>query len=68
MSEERVYTIMSLGTPLFTSRSSEIFRWEGEDKLLKLFRKEVDRELIDGEEINTREAFAKGVTEVECFG
>ena len=49
MSEERVYTIESLGTPLFTSRSSEIFPWEGEDKLLKLFREGVDQELIDGE-------------------
>ena len=68
MTEERVYTLESLGAPLFTSRSSEIFRWEGEDKLLKLFREGVDRELIDGEEANTREAFEKGITEVECFG
>ena len=68
MSEERVYTLESLGEPLFTSRSSEIFRWEGDDKLLKLFREGVDKDLIDGEEVNTKEAFAKGVTEVECFG
>lgn len=68
MSEERVYTMESLGEPLFTSRSSEIFLWEGGDKLLKLFRKEVNKDLIDGEEVNTKEAFAKGVTEVECFG
>ena len=67
MSEERVYTLESLGEPLFTSRSSEIFRWEGDDKLLKLFREGVDKDLIDGEEVNTKEAFAKGVTEVECF-
>lgn len=68
MSEEKVYTLESLGEPLFTSRSSEIFRWEGDDKLLKLFREGVDKDLIDGEEVNTKEAFAKGVTEVECFG
>lgn len=68
MSEERVYTLESLREPLFTSRSSEIFRWEGDDKLLKLFREGVDKDLIDGEEVNTKEAFAKGVTEVECFG
>ena len=58
MSEERVYTLESLGEPLFTSRSSEIFRWEGDDKLLKLFREGVDKDLIDGEEVNTKEALS----------
>jgi hypothetical protein len=56
-----------LGTPLFKSRSSEIYSWQ-EDTLLKLFRVNVDPGLIENEEINTTEAFEKGVSQVKCFG
>lgn len=64
---DAVYSLKNLGEPIFTSRSSEIFNWE-DDKLLKLFRPEVDHELIINEEINTRETFNSGVSKVECFG
>lgn len=37
MAEERIYKREELGEPLFSSRSSEVFAWEGEEKLLKLF-------------------------------
>lgn len=61
------YTLANLGEPLFKSRSSEIFSWH-DDKLLKLFRSNVDPDLIVNEEINTTETFEKGVSKVKCFG
>jgi len=61
------YTLESLGEPLFTSRSSQIFFWQG-DTLLKLFRSGVDRVLIENEEINTTETYEKGVSKVKCYG
>lgn len=66
---ERVETqpAEGLGDPLFKSRSSEIFTWQ-DGKLLKLFRPGIDPELIVNEEINTTEAFEKGVSKVQCFG
>ncbi|MBS7526159.1 phosphotransferase [Fusibacter paucivorans] len=56
-----------LETPLFTSRSSKIYAWEG-TKLLKLFNDEVDPNLIENEKRNTVEAYTKGVTRVQCYG
>lgn len=56
-----------LDSPLFTSRSSEIYSWEG-SRLLKLFNVEVDPFLIENEKINTIEAYQKGVTKVKCYG
>lgn len=56
-----------LDSPLFTSRSSEIYAWEG-SQLLKLFNAEVDPFLIENEKINTIEAYEKGVTKVKCYG
>lgn len=56
-----------LGSPLFKSRSSEVYYWQ-ENILLKLFKSNVDLELIENEEINTKEAFEKGISQVECFG
>ncbi len=74
MSEEKhavncneTYTLESLGAPLFTSRSSEIFSWQG-NTLLKLFRSSVDSKLIENEEINTTETYDKGVSKVKCYG
>jgi len=60
-------TMESLGEPFFTSRSSQIFVRE-DNRLLKLFNREVDPELIRNEEINTTEAFEKGVSLVKCYG
>jgi hypothetical protein len=74
MSEEKhavnsneMYTLESLGAPLFTSRSSEIYSWQG-NTLLKLFRSGVGLELIENEEINTTETYDKGVSKVKCYG
>lgn len=61
------YKLESLGEPLFTSRSSQIFAWQG-NTLLKLFRSGVDAELIRSEEINTTETYEKGVSLVKCHG
>ncbi|MDC7242136.1 MAG: aminoglycoside phosphotransferase family protein [Spirochaetales bacterium] len=55
------------GELLFTSRSSRIFQWKG-STLLKLFNSEVDPDLIRNEEINTNEAFSRGVSKVQCHG
>jgi len=56
-----------LGDPLFKSRSSEIYAWQ-EGTLLKLFHSNVDPIFIANEEINTTEAYEKGVSKVKCFG
>ncbi|PKM72268.1 MAG: phosphotransferase [Firmicutes bacterium HGW-Firmicutes-16] len=61
------YKLESLGEPLFTSRSSQIFSWQG-NTLLKLFRSDVDPVLIENEEINTTETYDKGVSLVKCYG
>lgn len=61
------YTLESLDAPLFTSRSSEIYSWQG-NTLLKLFRSGVGGELIENEEINTTETYEKGVSKVKCYG
>lgn len=61
------YPLERLDSPLFTSRSSEIYSWEG-SRLLKLFNAEVDPFLIENEKINTIEAYEKGVTKVRCYG
>lgn len=70
--EEKLYKISDLGSPLFTSRSSEVYYWEDynreEEVLLKLFRPGVDQKMIDSEEINTKETYAKGVSAVACYG
>jgi hypothetical protein len=65
--EDITTALEKLGTPLFTSRSSEIYAWQ-EGTLLKLFRSNVDPVLIENEEINTTEAFDKDVSKVKCFG
>lgn len=64
---EKINFVVELGTPLFTSRSSQVFLLEN-NKLLKLFFSNITSEQVDVEVINTTEAFAKGVTQVECFG
>jgi hypothetical protein len=61
------YKLESLDEPLFTSRSSQIFAWQG-NTLLKLFRNGVDAVLIENEEINTTEAYETGVSLVKCYG
>ncbi|MGN1144765.1 MAG: phosphotransferase family protein [Anaerovoracaceae bacterium] len=70
--EEKLYKISDLGSPLFTSRSSEVYYWEDynreEEVLLKLFRPGVEQKMIDSEEINTKETYAKGVSAVACYG
>lgn len=58
--------LADLGAPLFSSRSSEVFGY-GEDKLLKLFFADANKEFIDNEEINSKETFEKGVSEVELY-
>lgn len=68
MAEQIRYDLSDLGTPLFSSRSSQVFQLRDPDKLLKLFRPEVDQHLIDNEEINTTETFEKGISAVECYG
>ncbi len=60
-------TLESLGNPLFSSRSSEIYSWK-DNTLLKLFRSGTDTLLIENEEINTIETFDKGVSKVKCYG
>lgn len=64
MSKE--YRMSDLGTPMCTSRSSELFDL-GEGKLLKLFFKEASPTFIKYEEENLKEAFSKGVSDIECF-
>ena len=70
--EAKLYKIADLGSPLFTSRSSEVYYWEDynreEEVLLKLFRHGVDQKMIDSEEINTKETYDKGVSAVACYG
>lgn len=58
--------LADLGAPLFSSRSSELFGY-GEDKLLKLFFADANKEFVDNEEINLKETFEKGISEVELF-
>lgn len=65
--DDQVRTVQSLGEPLFTSRSSQVFQWQG-NTLLKLFNATVDPSLIENEEINTTETFEKGVSQVKCYG
>ena len=65
--EIQAYTQDRLGELLFTSRSSRIFHWK-DNTLIKLFNPEVDPALIRDEEINTNEAFCKGVSRVKCHG
>lgn len=60
------YKLSDLGTPMCTSRSSEIFDL-GNGKLLKLFFKEASPTFIKYEEENLKEAFSKGVSTIECF-
>jgi len=67
MYEEEVYTLDSLGEPMFTSRSSQIYIWRG-NTLLKLFKAGVSLDLILNEEINTTEAYEQGVSKVKCHG
>jgi len=62
-----VRTIKSLGEPLFTSRSSQIFDWQ-EGVLLKLFFSDIDPNMIAQEQINTTESNEKGVSKVACYG
>lgn len=70
--EAKLYKIADLGSPLFTSRSSEVYYWEDynreEEVLLKLFRPGVEQKMIDSEEINTKETYDKGVSAVACYG
>lgn len=68
MEEQATYKLDELDKPLFTSRSSEVFAWEGDEKLLKLFKSGVDQNMIDNEEINTTDTYQKGVSAVECYG
>jgi len=65
--ENESFSMDCLGELLFTSRSSRIYRWK-ENTLLKLFNPEVDPGLIRNEEINTGEAYAKGISKVKCYG
>ena len=65
MSKE--YKLEDLGKPLFTSRSSEIYEWDG-NTLLKLFAEGFHPKLIADEESITAEAFKLGVTKVNCYG
>ena len=71
---QETYQLESLGAPLFTSRSSEVFAWNGPgaeaggEMLLKLFRAGVDQRMIDNEEINTRDTYEKGISAVACYG
>ena len=68
MESYKTYEITQLGEPLFKSRSSDIYAFEGKDVLLKLFHSDVSQELIDGEEVNTKDTFEKGISKIECFG
>ncbi len=65
--QEGAYTLKDLGEPLFTSRSSQIYSWQG-GKLLKLFLEGISPNLIENEEINTTETYEKGVSKVKCYG
>lgn len=57
-----------LGEPLFQSRSSEVYDYDGGTKMLKVFRSFVDQYEIDNEEINTTEIYEKGASDVACYG
>lgn len=61
MSEQKTLNIKDLGEPLFASRSSDTFTYDG-DKLLKVFHADVDPAMVDREELNTNEIFEKGAT------
>jgi hypothetical protein len=64
---ETVISETALEAPHFQSRSSQIFSWSG-NTLLKLFHEDIAPDLIRNEEINTTEAFEKGITKVKCYG
>jgi serine/threonine protein kinase len=64
---EKYNFVSELGIPLFTSRSSQIFLLE-DNVLLKLFNNNISTDQVDVEVVNTTEAFAKGVTQVKCYG
>lgn len=64
---ETVISETALEAPLFQSRSSQIYSWSG-NTLLKLFHEDIAPDLIRNEEINTTEAFEKGITKVKCYG
>lgn len=68
MDTEKLYDIARFGEPLFTSRSSDVFAFEGDDTLLKLFHADVEQDLIDGEALNTKEIYEKGASAVDCYG
>jgi len=66
MAEQKT-TLEALGSPVFVSRSSELYAWN-ENTLLKLFREGIDPELIQNEELNTKETYEKGISQVACYG
>lgn len=60
-------SLEDLGQPIFTSRSSEVYKWD-EGRLLKLFHAKIDRGLIEHEAVNTQVTFESGVSRVEYCG
>lgn len=61
MAELKTIDRKDLGEPLYTSRSSDTFEYDG-DKLLKVFHADVAKELVDREMLNTNEIYEKGAT------
>ncbi len=65
--QEKLSSTDVLGEPLFISRSSKIYKWK-ENQLIKLFNEGIGSELIDNEEINSKETFSRGISSVKCYG
>lgn len=56
-----------LSHPMFRARSSEVFDI-GDEKVLKLYFENIDEKNVDIEYLNTRVAYEKGCTPMECYG
>ena len=63
---EVTLSLSSLGQPLVTARSAQIYAWP-EQRILKLFHASVNRAAARRERVNANEAHALGATQVRCF-
>ena len=63
---EAPLTLSSLGQPLVTARSAEIYAWP-QQRILKLFYPAVPADEARRERVNASEAHALGATQVRCF-
>lgn len=67
MTNEELKVLIDGKEPMFKARSSAVYDI-GDDKVLKLYFEDVDRDSLDIEYENTCTAFKLGCTPMECFG